>query len=76
MNQLPLPPLSLPKFFYYITMSVFGAAKGLIQLNLGAVTSFQARCAVLGPVRWALLRCACNFPSKGGAAAVAFLSCE
>lgn len=41
------PGLPLLQIFYYIIMSLFGALKGLIQLNLGNITSFQARGAGL-----------------------------
>ena len=41
-DDLPYPT---PQIFYYVIMSVFGSIKGILQLNLGNVTSFQARVA-------------------------------
>lgn len=44
-NPCPLPlvppALSPLQVFYYVVMALFGALKGLIQLNLGNITSFQ-----------------------------------
>jgi hypothetical protein len=41
-----LAPPALLQVFYYVIMAVFGAVKGLVQLNLGNITSFQ-----VGPAR-------------------------
>lgn len=43
-DSSPSRPIILhQQVIYYIVMAVFGALKGLLQLNLGAVTTFQAR---------------------------------
>ncbi len=31
----------LPQVFYYIVMALFGTMKGIVQLNLGAISTFQ-----------------------------------
>ena len=36
----PPPPEPL-QVFYYIVMALFGTMKGIVQLNLGAISTFQ-----------------------------------
>lgn len=49
------PPLpNLMKVFYYIIMAFFGSLKGIVQLNLGSISTFQEVVVAFhkAPKRW------------------------
>ena len=44
------PPPTTLQVFYYVVMALFGTMKGIVQLNLGAISTFQVG---QGGHRWA-----------------------
>lgn len=56
--QIYAPPVLLffnLQVFYLIVMAVFGSLKGIVQLNLGSISTFQASTPGLGAPRHAPL---------------------